>query len=793
MQRKLYFGIILLFSALTLLLELLQTRILSVALWFHFVYIVITMALLGFAASGTMLATSAVLNKLNDLKFFSLCIVGFSISAFFSIKFAVLPIYDTFSLSPNPALVFSLIVSYTILMVPYFFAGLIIGGSFMRFKDSTNSLYFYNLVGSGLGCILFVFLIKFLGAAKLLVLVSLISVLPLALIIRKQTIYYKITMLLWLIFMGIALFLPENFQLHKILPESHKQFWTWLPNAQWEYTEWNAISRIDVISNRQYPREKYILMDGDAQAGLFDIGLVRGVSMEQGFVDRNVAYKLMRKAPEDVLIIGAGGAYDVILAILNGAHRVDAVEINPTTAHLISKTYSSHIGNIFQQPNVKLFVEDGRSFVRKAMKKYDIIMMCATDSVLALSTGAYVLSDNYLYTKEAFCDYLDHLSDNGFIQIGRFLYHTRPRETLRIFSTALEVCRDMGYPNPTSNIVVIAPTNSWADVIIKKRPFSEEERNKLKDFCSEHNIKILFAEGIPPDQSFIETAAPFSALAENFKNGQEKHFYQEYDYNVVPALDDKPFFYQYNKWHAKIPKSFLHNYYDRIRGLWHIFILSSLLIHSLILSLFLIILPLIIHKRNFSIRPKLIFIIFLYFAAIGLAFMFIEMSIIQKFVLFLGSPIYSMAITLPAILIFAGLGSLFSARLRNNLSRYMFMATFLCGCIILAISIVIPYASKLFLSQALYIRILITIILIGIPAFFMGMPFPLGLRMISNEQNEIIPWAWAINGSFSVIASILAIILAMQFGFKMVMSAGAFCYFIASLTSLFYLKRCVLE
>jgi spermidine synthase len=531
-------------------------------------------------------------------------------------------------------------------------------------------------------------------------------------------------------------------------------------------------------------------MDGDAQARLHDIELIKYNSMDIRWKDRYAAYVLIHKNPEDVLVIGAGGGFDVLLAALNGARKIDAVEINPTTAKLISKTYASHLNYIFSDPHVRLFVEDGRSFVKRTQKHYDVIMMCATDSVLALSTGAYILSDNYLYTKEAFIDYLDHLSDDGFIQIGRFFYYQKPRETLRVFATALEACRAKKYANPTANIVVISHTRDWADVIIKKKPFTVDEIGRLKSYCEKNNIEIIFLPSMLQDQT--KNKSPFLELADNFSKGTEDKFYNEYEYNVYPVHDDNPFFYQYNKWYSKTNKNFVHSYYDKIRGVWHIFILSSLLIHSIILSFVLVLLPLIIARKDTG-KPKNHFFVFIYFMTIGFGFMLLEMSIVQKFVLFLGSPIYSMAVTIPAILIFAGIGSLFSGRIKNNVVLYACLATFACSVLIWLLMYLMPVITSLLLMQSLPIRICVVILTIAPLAFFMGLPFPLALKSIAHPTQQLVPWAWAINGSSSVIASIIAIIIAMQYGFEMVLSISAAFYLVSSVTALLYRRRLAVD
>lgn len=787
MSHRTVFAIVFVVSALMLLLQFLQTRILSFALWHHFVYIVITMALLGMAASGTFLSVFVRLREGENLNFFFLSLIGFSISSWTATRFATFTINDIFSLSPNAKIVLGLIVTYTIAMVPYFFAGLAVVGSLTRFPKQASLLYCASLLGSGAGCLLFIAWIRLVGGPKLLVLTSLISLVPLFPWMRELSRVQKMTVVPWLVFLNIALFLPENVWIHRIQPEAHKQYWKQFgERTRWEYAEWNPISRVDVISDAASPRLKHILMDGDAQAMLFNPETARRVF--QGFgIDRNAAYVLLGRVPEEVLVIGAGGGLDVMLAAFNGTRHIDAVEINPTTARLVSETYAPHLDHLFSRPGVRLFVEDGRSFVRRSGKQYDVITMSATDSLLALSTGAYVMLDNYLYTKEAFVDYLNHLSEEGVVQIGRWFYAEKPRETLRIFSTALEACRANGYQDPASHIVVIRlREGGLGNVLFKKSPFTEEERQRLRRFCLEHHIEILF----PTTGSrggLTQGSSPFVGLAEAFSQNEEKRFYRDYPFHVAPVHDDSPFFYQYAKWQGPSGGRFLHVTYDKIRGIWHLFVLSVLLAHATILSFLFIWLPLMLRRKKGLGRLDINLFTVAYFLSIGFAFMFVELGMVQRFVLFLEHPIYSMAVVIPSLLFFAGLGSLFSHRVQARLGPVGTVAI-LSGCLVLSLCHGIGLVSDLLLPQPVGIRIAAVISLIAPLAFCMGIPFPLALRTVALSSQETIPWAWAVNGSSSVVASIVAVVIAMQAGFTVLLQSAALFYLIAAVSSLFLMK-----
>lgn len=783
-SKKIMLFIVLVTSIITLELQLLQTRILSVVLWYHFVYIVITMALLGFAASGTILHIFGKLRSLKEEDFYPLSLLGLSVTIFISSMYGYYPVANTFALSPEPKIIIGLIAAYFILMLPYFFAGLIIVRSFMHFPGIVGKTYFINLLGSGLGCIFFIALIERIGAFNLVVLTSLLAIAPLLVYIKKLA-KHKTVIIVWLVFLVTVFMFSKNSASLQILPEGHKQFYSMYgADTVVEYTKWNPISRIDVISTVRDRRIKNILMDGDAQALFFDIDFVDQLR-KAGAVDRNAAYVLKGAAPERVLIIGAGGGFDVMMAKLNNAKTIDAVEINPATAFITSKKFASHINNFYSTPGVNLFVEDGRSFVRRTKNKYDIIGMYYTDSVLALSTGAYTLSDNFLYTKEAFSDYLDHLSDSGLIQIGRWAYRDKPRETLRVFSIALAALRDKGYKNPSSHIIVISSRNKEAgNIIFKKSPFAEEEKDKLLKFATANDLEIWYPKISSQKYNQSKYAAPFIELADDFENNQEQTFFSRYEFNVAPTTDDRPFFYNYNKVVSQSSTS-SNPYYDSIRGVWHIFVLAFMFINSLVLSVVLILLPLALAKKEVSVSKNK-FIVYLYFMSIGFAFMLLEMGLLQKFVLFLGSPIYSMAVLIPAILIFAGLGSFSSSFIRKKINIWIPAVVFICAVLIFIFARLIPQISNIFLSSPLAIRILVTVLFVLPLTYLMGFAFPLALRAVCSRDNTLVPWVWAINGSSSVVASVVAIIIAMAFGFKLVLILASCFYVVAAVSALFF-------
>ena len=783
MSSKLIYWVIFVVSALTLELEFLQTRIFSFILWHHFVYMVITVALLGYAAAGTLLSTIKRFKTMSDPEFFSIFLILFSTSIFISTKLAPLSTRNLFQLKPDFATIVKIAVSCLITMVPYLFSGFIIGGAFVRFPRKTSYLYFANLTGSATGCVAFVYLISLLGGDVLLVLSCYSALFLLLLLLKKEVQKYKRAIpfiVLWIIILAISPYFTSN------SPEEHKQFFSMFSyDTVVEKTLWNPIARVDVISKHIQSPIKYIVMDGDAQAMLFSPALLKNKDIAPL---RQMGYALLPRESERTLIIGAGGGFDTYYALKNGSQKIDAVEINHSTVKLVTGAYAGFLDHLFTKPGVNLYLEDGRSFVHNSRNQYDIINLFATDSLLALSVGAYVMADNYLYTTEAFCDYLTHLTDEGYLQISRWYNPQLPAESLRIFTTAFTALRKMGVQDPSSHIVVLEDFSGWTMHIIKRTLFTDEEKRKIASPALKQakRYSVLYPEDITD-----QTNGPgnvFTEFSRKFLNGNEAEFYHAYPAKVKPVTDDSPFFYQFAKLssYSKTVET-ADVYYDRIRGIWHLFVLSSLLIASLVLSAALIIAPLVVSRKKLSKNANPPFIV-TFFLFIGLGFMLFEMAVIQKLVLFLGHPIYSMATVIPSLLAFAGLGSLASSRLKN-LKLSIGIATALAGIAVILTPQVVALFSEPLMLLPLGAKIMVVILLTAPTGFILGIPFPTGLRVLNRDGGEdAVPWAWAVNGSASVISSVLAVIIAMQFGFHADIVIGGICYFGAATSAFLFLK-----
>jgi hypothetical protein len=411
------------------------------------------------------------------------------------------------------------------------------------------------------------------------------------------------------------------------------------------------------------------------------------------------------------------------------------------------------------------------------------------DAFSATTAGLYALNESYLYTVEALQDYLSLLRNDGFLALTRWL-RIPPRDGLKLFATALAALKANGVTHPERQLALI---RSWktATLLVKRGPFTAAEIQKIRQFCNERSFDVVYYPGItaPEVNRFNQLASPyFYEGTQQLIGEQADSFFRDYKFHVRPARDDRPYFFHFFKW-----RSFPEIVAMKSRGglpllEWGYPILVASLIQASLASFVLILLPLRRLKRSGTAlrhRGRIGF----YFFALGLAFLFIEMASIQRFILFLSHPLYAIAVILAAFLVFAGLGSGSSARLATrcdrDVTRGRLKAVFLAVSGIVVISALYLWLLPLLFHSLMPLsdvsRIAVTVLLIAPLAFFMGMPFPLGLSLLGRHGATMIPWAWGINGCASVLSAILATLMAIDFGFTAVTTVACGLYILAAL------------
>ena len=773
-NNKIYFGIFLI-SLATLALEISLIRFFSISQWHHFAFMIVSIALFGIAASGTFLTIKRLKNPLFlSSIFFSISVIlGF----FVTNKF----VFDPFEAILNFRHVFVLLVYYIFLGLPFFFFGIIIAYSFSKFQNKAGKVYFYNMSGSAIGALASLFFISIFNVKTIFV-ISLLGLLSSLFFvndtifkksIKKEKNYYfinKKNIVSILIVINLLLFfipIDLNISKYKELSQALN-----VPNSKLIDTKYNSFSRVDIVESSftRYAPGLSPTFRGNLpeQIGLtVDAGSMNSITKYENlqFIDNlpsSIPYFLNNYKNKKVLIINSGAGLDVLTALKNDA-KVTAIENNPIIIGLLKSNYADYSGNIYNKANI-VFGE-GRSFIKNTDEKYNVILLSLAGNVLSGSAGISGLSENYLLTKQAFEDYYNTLSEDGFLVITRWLLFP-PRESLRLFSLALEIDNDAKRT---------AMFRSWTTVtlVLSKRDLDTITIAKIKNFINKNKFDIIYLpSSFAPNRNLkFEEPYYYNAVQNLIKD--KTNFYNNYIFDVKVVTDDKPFYFNF----FKISK--INELNKLINQKWNPlfdsgFLLFFIFIQALILALIFILLPIKFFNKN-KVNKKISKKPLFYFFAIGLSYLFIEIVLIQKFVLFLGHIIFSSSTIIFSMLLFSSLGSLYSQKFKlNKLKNIIFIIFVLIIFYLIILNLIINY----FISLSLILKILLSIVIVAPLGFFMGFPFPLGMRTI---KKELIPWAWGVNGSASVLSPILAILFALFIGYNFVLFIAGIIYLIGIL------------
>lgn len=799
---SLYIGIFF-FSTSVLLFELSLMRVFSILQWNYLAFMIISIAFLGYGASGTFLSVfSSILKRAEGknlykyLLFFSLL---FSLGSLLSIFVISKVPFDLYRVITDRYQLLYLVIYYLAIAIPFFFAGTCISLVISKLPEKINKIYFCDLSGAAIGCISFLVLANYISLSHLLIIPPLLSFLASFLfslkLHDKRTIIYIVGIFIFTILFSGA----ESFYSFPVNP--YKSLFTLLryPNSRIIDRQENSFARLELVESEgvryapglslnfsgEIPEQLGLVTDGDGLSAITrlegegDLEVLRKIEFSD-YISSALGFHLIGDKRK-VLIIGPGGGLDILGGIYNEAEETWGIEMNSDVKILLQGNYADYSGNIYNREGIKILTGEGRSVLKGLEQKFDLIQISLIGSSNTASGGFYSISENYLYTVEAFMDFWQHLSGGGKLGITRWLKFP-PREIVRLCSISLEALSRMGIEKPENHLAII---RSWgtSTLILSKKEMEEEEIRTIKDFCDKRNFDTVYFPGIKEEEAntnhILEQSYYYQEidqLVNSFKENKLKDFYDSYFFNVSAVTDNQPYFFYTLKWRniPMIIKSTA-NWQPLIE--WGNLIIFATFLQGIIFSIIFIFLPLILKRLPVSKRKiKIPFL--LYFASLGLGYMLLEISFIQKFILYLTNPAYSTSIIIFSFLFFSGLGSFYSRRIEKNyVNALKIIILTLCG-ILMIYQFILPYVFNTTLQYSLLIRIFITLGLIFPLGFLMGMPFPLGIKLVNSidKGKELIPWLWATNSFCSIIASVSAVIIALFFGFKVVAILAASIY-----------------
>jgi hypothetical protein len=758
-------------AAAILMVELALTRIFSVTMYYHFAFLAISIALFGLSASGVYVyvmrhrfaqSSTAGLLAAHSLVFAAATVLA--LAALVRIRVG---------LNYSHGNLAKMIAIYTLAALPFFTGGAVISLAITRLRARVNVVYGADLIGAAVGCLLLLPLLNRFGAPGVVLLAAVLGggaallFSPAPLMRRTATIA------------ALAVGIPGGLQLMGSAPFD-------VSNTKGHdadtvlFAKWNSFSRVAVydrshgdwsLSSRYTgPKPETRFMDIDSAASTpivrFDGDLSKVEYLKYELTA--LAFHLIAGANDangeagsdrasfSTLVIGPGGGRDLLTALVFGADRVDGVEVNPIIADDVMRgQFRDFSGSIYANPKVHVAVDDGRSFIRRSNARYDVIQASLVDTWAATAAGAYTLTENTLYTKEAFEDYYDHLTDHGMLTITRWVF-----DGLRLVSLAQAACESRGCS--ARDHIAIVQQERVATFLFKKRPFAPADVARLKQQSAELGFTVLYA----PGQTVMDNDYAKLVLAPD-----RQAFYDAYHHDVTPTTDNRPFFFHTTKITDQFSTAFGRSmlFGNGLSALMTLMAISATFVTLFVVG------PLLMSWRELRGSGWPLWLT--YFGLLGAGFMLIEVALLQRFVLLLGHPVYSLTVTLFSVLLGTGIGSLLSRRITEKaLPRTVQLVLLgVVGVAVLAV-VGLPAVIRASISSSHAMRIALTVLLIAPAGVLMGVPLPAGIRLMTANHSALVPWAWGMNGALSVIGATLAVFIAMNWGFSVTLLTGAAIY-----------------
>jgi len=757
----------------TVMFEVLLTRIFSLTMWFHFAFMAISIAMFG-------LTVGALVVYLRPERWPEATLRGSmgKSALLLAISMAAVVFLHVSLYLPSPQFdMLPMIVTFIVVAVPFVFSGVFICLALTRFPSHIGRLYGADLAGAAIGCLAVIAALHWLdGVGAVLSCASLAALAAVPLLRgERRAVAFLITATFGAAATWTGVYLAVNeVAAFKI------QYIKGSEEGDVEYERWNSFSRIAVHKpSKSSPlgwslstefkgtpdiESRYLNIDGHAGTQLvgFD-GDLKKVEFLRWDLP-NFVHHLRRDAR--VAVVGAGGARDVLTARLFGQKRAVAVEINRDIMRVVNERFGGFTGHLDRSPGVTFVNDEARSYLAREKERFDIVELTFIDTFAATAAGAYTLTENPLYTVEGWKVFLDRLDDDGLLAVSRAV----SAELGRLVALGRAALISTGATNPERHMVLVTnPHHTPKSVypmgvlLVRKTPFGEAELVQIRRLAKQMNFEVELQPGTAHTPLLLALATG-RGMEEELSSGR---------INYDAPTDDQPFFF-----HMARPSAWL-----LMRGgesspvSGAAVVLTAVLLTVAALTLACIVLPLVFSPVKLQ-RSDTALLGF--FAAIGTGFMLIEVSMLQRLIVFLGHPIYSLSVILFVLLLTGGLGSYLSTRiaddhLRDSGTRGLGILTAL---LVLAGFVTVPLVT-IFADAETSVRIAVSAVLLGVMGVFMGIAFPLGMRLAVALRRELAPWLWGVNGATSVLASVLAVVIAMAVGISASFWAGVASYVVA--------------
>jgi hypothetical protein len=770
-----------------LTLEIAYTRIVSFKLFYYYTYFVIGLALLGFGAAATVTALSDRLRRrdvLDTVRVLAPAVAVLGVVSYLAVARLPTDVNQIWAGSLGRASVEFLIVVVLALALTSVFFGLGVIISLLIVVDAADvrRLYFWDLAGAALGCLLAVPLQRTIGPPAM-VLLSLVAFAGLGLMIAVRSGHGMRLAGAGLAVAAVAAFLVNT---QDVRTDDTK---TLRRTDNIAAGDWGAVFRVDAVSLGYLQ-----ILHHD---GLWGSSIWRYDGMPETTVrfetdGRQIPWAALGRTPERLLIIGAAGGNEIQAALTYGVGHVDAVELNPVTHELLTDTFAEYSGNIANLPNVNYVQGDGRTFLARSDVDYDLIWFVAPDSYAAsnaATSGAFVLSESYLYTREMIETAFDHLTPDGLMvaQFGDFDFETRPTRTARYLVTARDALGDdVGDFDQHVALVVERPDVEISRVsTIALSPTAFGSGSVERVLTAIGNVPTARAVHLPGG---VGTQEGITAELINADDEQFDQLVDDYPFDISSITDDRPFFWHFTPY-ADVLTNFSRGMEDSEIAIGERLLLMLLFVAILVAAV-LLWLPFLVSRRAVDDRPGGVpdrWRLLVYFAALGLGFMVVEISMIQRFSLLLGYPTLSLSVSLFTLLISTALGARWSLWIQVDVRRRLTFTLAGMWVVTLLYLLISDSVTERVLAWDQIWRILLAVVMLFPVGVMLGMFLPTGIDRARSvaainhaDEGRLVAWCWAVNGFFSVIGSTSTTMLSMTFGFDRTIVIGLVLYLVAT-------------
>jgi spermidine synthase/MFS family permease len=788
-------------SLTSLLYQILLMKLMSLIQWSNLVTFVLGLAMLGYSAGGVALAIFKDMIE-KRLKFFRfLFSTLFSLSAFFTFY-----LLQRIPLSPQEILwdykqLLYFFIFFVGLSIPFAAVSAFLGSYYLEQKLRGGRIYFFDLVGAASGSLLAIIVISALGPKQGLTTIS-----SLGLLIACYILFWELKKKYWALFLLLT-FLCANF----LWPSNkfsfhlspHKQLNGVLripkTNILKEYDD--PLSRKTVVESPalpfryapglslafqgSIPEQLGLFFDGDSFLSINSLQEEEKLWPYQKYLLEHLPFVLERPR-KSVLILGPGGGSNIHQALAMGSEKVDVVGNDPALFSLL-KEYPQYTGKFLMHPSVNSIIGDARNYLKVSVQKYDLIQLSLWESQTAHLSGAYTTRPNFLLTVEGIEQVMSRLTERGIVFFSRWI-HWPPRDSIRLFNIVIESMTNKGVKYPGKNLALLRSIQTSL-LMVSKVPFTPSELQSMRSFAGSKSFDLVYLPDIKKEEVNRYNSNP-QALSYEITQDMlgEKKLINRYSYKLSPTTDDRPFFNHFLKLKTFIDLFLTKNKMGIHLLDWDHALLWLTTIMAVFVGLIFILIPTSIYYRKelrYTPQKSVLVKKIIYFSCLGLAFMFIELSLIHKFTLFLGHPIYSVSLVYSSFLFFAGLGSLHSNFWVKKIGGSTQFALSLIVAAIVLIGIVLYYIFIPLLSGFLHLKMLLkfTLCFLNLAplAYFMGMPFPLGMDFLRQKSVSSVPMVLAANGSFSVIGALGGGLLVVYIGIPATLFTGFAFYLLTPL------------